>query len=156
MVLKNNLLSIVKTILFSIITFVVLISIVFIANMEAEFIPYLIIVFFIFDFPAWYLFFTYYLKAKDNEIHIEENQLLVLNKSKIVKQYALSEIEGIEFFKSKSEVALHPSMNYSYIKVKISNDKYIYITCLMTSNLPNVVKSLKSHQKMIYGIPFLK
>ena len=155
-ILKNNFLSILKTLGFSMVTLFVLIGVIYVAKLELGFMPYLIAIFFIIDFPAWYLFVTYYCKTMGREIHIEDNDLIVVNKDRNKEKYDLSEIEYIEFFKSKSEVALHPSMNYSYIKIKLMNNKSIYITCLMTTNLKSVIELLKVKEKVRYGIPFLK
>lgn len=156
MILKNNFYNIVKTLLFSMFTFFVLMSIVFLMKWETGVIPYLIIILLILDFPAWYLFFTYFFKTKGTKIHIKDKQIVIISKYNKTEQYNLSEIEDIEYFKSKSEIALHPSMNYAYIKIKLTNEKHVYITCLMTSDLKFIIKSLKNEYKVKYGIPFMK
>lgn len=155
-ILKNNFLSIIKASILSIVAFFILVGMFFIAKWELGFIPYLIICLLILDFPAWYLFSTYFFKTRGNEISILDNKLIIKYNSGEKESYGFSEIINVEFFKPKSEAALHPSMNYSYIKVYLQNHKHIYITCLMTNNLITVLQILNKDYKVKYGLAFLK
>lgn len=156
LILQNNFLSIIKSGRLSIITFFVIFGIFFITKGELGFIPYLILVLLILDFPAWYIFITYFFKTKGNEISIDDNKLVIMDRHGNEESYNMSEINNIEFYKSKSEAALHPSMNYSYIKIYLKNDKHIYITCLMANNLVTVLEKLNKKYKVRYGLAFLK
>lgn len=156
LILKNNFISILKTLLFSIFTFCILMGVFFYLSSDFELMSYFIVIFIIFDFPAWYLFITYFFKTSGSEIHIRENRLIIIDKYKNKVIYEMSDIEYIEFFKSKSEIALHPAMNYSYIKISLKNKKCIYITCLMTNNLDTIIERLNTKYSIRYGLSFLK
>lgn len=69
-ILRNNFLSIIKSARLSIITFLILSCVFFIAKRELCFIPYLMILLLILDFPAWYLFITYFfMLLKEDVLH---------------------------------------------------------------------------------------
>lgn len=118
-----------------------------------------VLIIIIIDFPAWLLFLTYLVRNFGKKIEILDDEIVVKTKGTITYN-SLINIENVIVFKSKSDIVRHPSMNYFYIKVEFSDTAIepVYVTCLMSRDIGEVLKRLKFSglEQYKYGIALLK
>lgn len=163
MELKNNFWDIFKTISFSLSILLVGLILFYIGDFEKAFLPYMLLLFIIIDFPSWVFLLTYYFKNLKKVIEISENELILKKKNgTILEIYKLVDVNKIVVYKSQSDIIRHSSMKYFYLKVELNQLKcdknLIYITCLMTRKIDSVLENLKNNDKVVYdfSMPFIR
>ncbi|MGJ1360950.1 hypothetical protein [Sphingobacterium spiritivorum] len=157
MILKNRFYNQILSSIFSIIISLVLILLFFIFDMESGIIPYLILLIFLGDFPAWYIHITYFIKNKGVVVNILNEEIIVTKGNESIT-YTKDEIESVITVRPKTDVMRHPSLNYFYIKIIFINKDLIYITCLMSRDVEKVLAALDAveKKKVEYRLGFLK
>jgi uncharacterized protein YpiB (UPF0302 family) len=158
MILKTNFKAILKTTWYSILTAILSSLFFYIAKFDLSFIPWFLIILFIIDFPAWLLLIIYLFKNFGKQIVITDTRFSII-KNGVITNHKLESINNVIVKKSKSEAIRHPCMNYFYIKIEFSDAKQQpeYITCLMSRDIEEVLRSLKfkGNEEYSNGIAFL-
>ena len=164
MVLKNNIIYILKTVSYSLSILLIMgILLFYFGNFEPIFLSWLMLIFLVLDFPAWLLFLTYFFRNFRQSIVISDEEISIRKRGgAMVKKCKLCELNSVTICRPKSDIVRHPSMNYFYIKVGFKDsdgeNDAIYITCLMMRKVEVVVDKLNKLglEEYRYSLPFLR
>ena len=149
MKLSINILTSLKLLSFVImITIVLLFLIIFLCYDELNirmfsymFLPY----FFLFVLPTIILHFNYYQYSNNYSIEINENKIIVVEKDKQTT-YNSEEIKEITFVMTKTKklnsgVSFFLFDGYFYASIMLLNGEVIYVTCLLSSKIDEILIS---------------